>query len=67
MQLSHSGMYRGTKTITSQLCFIFHTAPLHFMENKAHFVPFDLPTQIMVKYISLHHLTIYCVFSLQLQ
>ena len=30
----------------------FHTAPLHFMETKAHFIPFFRPCK--VQYISIH-------------
>ena len=45
MQLSPSGMGCGTKTITNELHNCAYST-LHFMENKAHFVPLIRPRKV---------------------
>ena len=50
MQLSPSGMRCGAKQLYN-CAFFFHTAPLHFMENKAHFVALIRPRKVQYSYI----------------
>ena len=57
MQLSPSGMRCGAKTNFITVLF-FHTAPLHFMENKAHFVPLIRPCKVQYIYIYIHEFKI---------
>ena len=52
MQLSPSGMHCGAKINFITVLF-FHTAPLHFMENKAHFVPLIRLRKVQYKAIEI--------------